>query len=154
MAQNSAEQGASECGGSLSPCAPSSSKRPAKYVGHEFSLLIELRDETLGTVVQMNGPSGQPEALRIQQLSKFERPQAPPGFYLPDSMFTRIQVNLAFSNGLPLKQSTLYAWRVEIDGQHRKSWNARFLVPGPPPGPVFGGPAAPSDITLPPPPEV
>ncbi len=123
---------------------------PAKYVGQEFALSIELRDETTGTVVTMAGPSGQPEALRVQQVAKFDRALPPPGFYVPGELPTRFQVNLGFSNGLPLRQSASYAWRVELDTQHRKAWVARFCVPGPPPGPVFGGPTGPAGIpTLP-----
>ncbi len=119
---------------------------PSKYVGQELSVSLELRDETAGQVVQLSSPSGQLEAMRVQHLAKVEAHSTPPGAWLPQGMFSRIQLNLMFSNGLPLKQGTLYSWRAEIDGQHRKNWRAQFAVPGPPPSPVFGGPVGPATI--------
>lgn len=116
---------------------------PSRHAGAEFAVLLELRNETADTVVQLPGPSGKPEALRIQQLVQAKRPQVQ-GAYVPESMFCRVQVMLNFANGLPLAPSTLYAWRLEVDGQHRKGWRAQFYVPGPPPAPVVGGPAGPS----------
>lgn len=74
---------------------------PGKYAGREFAFSLELRDEDSGSVVQVAGPSGQPDTMRIQQMVKGERSQAPDA-YLPESMFLRIQVALAFVNGLPL----------------------------------------------------
>ncbi len=124
---------------------------PPSYVGQEFTVSVELWDETIGMPVTMAGPSGQPEALRVQQAAKFERMQLPPGSYMPVDLAMRLQINLTFSNGLPLKQHTLYKWRVEIDGQHRDAWSAYFAVPGPPPGPVFGGRAGPTDLPVLPP---
>jgi hypothetical protein len=118
---------------------------PGKYAGQEFAASFELRDETAGTVVQMPGPSGQLESLRIQQVAKAERPQIP-GVYLPEVMFCRVHMVLAFPNGLPLAPACMYQWRLQIDGQYRSNWQVSFYVPGPPPPPVFGGPAGPSDL--------
>jgi hypothetical protein len=120
---------------------------PPTYVATELAVTLELRDETSDSVVQMAGPTGQREALRISQLARFEK--TPPllnGMVVPDGLPTRLQFNVGFSNGLPLKPGVLYAWRVDIDGQRRKPWAARFTVPAPPPGPVFGGPVGPSGI--------
>lgn len=121
---------------------------PARYAGQEFPLSLELRDADLDTVVQLPGPAGQLDAMRIQQLVKGERPVVP-GAYLPDDLPVRIQLTLGFTNGLPLTPGRKYVWRAEIAGQHRKDWSARFYVPGPPPPPVFGGPAGPADTALP-----
>lgn len=118
---------------------------PSRYVGQDFTLSLELRNEANGSVVTVPGPSGSPEALRLVQLSKVERPNIP-GLHLPPGVPTRVQVVTAFVNGLPLSLGTQYTWRVEIDSQHHKGWTATFYVPGPPPGPVFGGPAQPTDI--------
>lgn len=123
---------------------------PAKYGGQECAVSLELRNETSGSAVQLPGPSGQPEALRVSQVVKAERANIP-GVYLPESMFCRVQVVIGFPNGLPLAPGNLYAWRLAIDGQTRNGWHARFYVPGPPPPPVFGGPAGPADIPMPPP---
>lgn len=119
---------------------------PPKYNGHEFSVSLELHDDILGQVVQLTGPSGQLEAMRVQQVGKVEPHSAPPGVWLPQGMFGRVQLNLAFANGLPLKPGTLYSWRAELNGQKRKGWRAQFGIPGPPPPPVFGGPVGPTDI--------
>jgi hypothetical protein len=119
---------------------------PVRYVGQDVAVTIELRDETSDTAVQMAGPTGQAEALRISQLVRFEKVMSPPGMTVPEGLPTRLQFNVGFSNGLPLKPGALYAWRVSLDGQTRKQWAARFAIPGPPPGPVFGGPAGPADI--------
>lgn len=118
---------------------------PSKYVRQKFALSLELRDENTGEVVKVAGPDGTVQPLRLQQAVTVEPPAAP-GIYLPPDMFSRVQVSLGFPNGLPLTAGHYYDWRVEIDGQHRKSWRAQFLVAGPPPAPVFGGPAGPADI--------
>jgi len=112
---------------------------PGKYAGEQCALSLELRND-LNQVVQLTGPSGQPEALRIQQLTRIERPSVP-SHYLPPDMFCRVQMAVAFANGLPLEPGHTYTWKVQIDGNHRKDWVANFHVPGPPPPPVFGGPA-------------
>jgi len=118
---------------------------PSKYAGQEFSACLELRDEETGSAVQITGPSGQLEALRIQQVAKVER-LGPPGVYVPERMFSRVQLNVGFQTGLPLAPGRFYQWRLEIDGQHQKNWYVSFYVIGPPPGPVFGGQSGPTDL--------
>lgn len=118
---------------------------PPAFHGQEFPLSLELRDVEGNSVVTMTGPSGAPEALRVQSMVTPERPVLP-GTYLPPAMFARVQVVIGFQNGLPLSAGRFYEWRVEIEGQHRKGWIARFHVTGPPPPPVVGGPAGPSSI--------
>lgn len=122
---------------------------PREYVGQDFSLSLELHDEDAGTIVQIPGQSGQLEALRVQQVLRAERPSVP-GLYLPESMFSRVQVTLGFPTGLPLAPSRMYSWRMQIEGQHRPNWRASFYVPGPPPQPVFGGPVGPASLPSPP----
>lgn len=118
---------------------------PSKYAGREFPFSLELRDEETGQVVQLPGPAGNLDTMRIQQLVKGDRPNLP-GVYLPESMFIRVQLAVNFSNGLPLAPGRFYSWRAEVEGQHMKAWKARFHVAGPPPPPVVGGPAGPSSI--------
>jgi len=120
---------------------------PPKYAGQQFALSLELRDETAGQPVMVaTDPSGQLQPLRIQQVAQVRPPQVP-GLYLPpDAVWCRIQVPVAFQDGLPVQPGHEYLWRVQIDGQTRAGWGARFFVPGPPPPPVFGGPLGPADI--------
>lgn len=125
---------------------------PNKYAGEEFALSLDLRNETTGDVVQIATPSGQLEALRLQQVVRVEKPSLQ-GIYLPSDLTCRAQVSIGFPVGLPLTPGNTYAWHLQIDGQHRPGWNVRFHVLGPPPGPVFGGPAGPADISNSPPPQ-
>lgn len=118
---------------------------PVKYEGHDYALSLELRDELDGSAFQVVGPSGGPEPLRVQQICRLTKPVIP-NVYLPASFPLRNQIQLAMPPGLPLKAGHDYAWQVQIDGQHRKGWLARFHVLGPPPGPVFGGTTGPTDI--------
>jgi hypothetical protein len=116
------------------------------HVGEEFTLTVALHAADSGETITVPGPSGTAEALRVQQLSRVEAPPAQPGMYVPSSMFSRVQLMVAFPNGLPLAAGRRYSWRVEIDGAGRPDWRADFLVAGPPPNPVVGGPAHPSHI--------
>ena len=118
---------------------------PSKYAGQDFALTIELRDESTGHTVEVPGPSGKIEALRVQQLLKVQ-PVNVPGLYLPESVPARVQTSLAFPMGLPLQPGKSYKWWLEIDAQHRAGWEAAFHVAGPPPPPVFGGPAGPAHV--------
>lgn len=122
---------------------------PSEHLGHEFAVSVELRDLATDSVVMLTGPSGNLEALRVQQLFKADR-MVGPGIYLPESMFGRCQSLLGFANGIPLTPGHTYAWSVEVNGQHRKPWIAKFHVLGPPPPPVIGGPAQSPSAEMPP----
>ena len=127
-------------GGLTSPCCVAwVIDVPSKHVGQEYGASLELRDTTTGSAVQIVGPSGQAEALRIQQLVRVERPSVP-GAYLPEEMFCRQQMVVAFGQGLGLTAGHFYRWSLQIDGQHRPGWTASFHVLGPSPLPVIGGP--------------
>lgn len=119
---------------------------PKKYIGVEFPLLIELRRDDTNEVVTIAGPSGAPDSLRIQQLVKAEPIQTPPGAYIPDDVGSRVQFVMNFPAGLPLQGGVSYTWRVELEGQHRPGWDAKFHVVGPPPPPVIGGPSGPGSL--------
>jgi hypothetical protein len=118
---------------------------PARYIGQDFPVGLELKDDTNGQTVTVPGPTGNLEALRIQQLAKADPPHVP-GVYLPPTLWSRVQFVMGFPNGLPLQPGGLYHWRVEIEGQHRPGWSAHFHVAGPPPAPVFGGPSGSEEI--------
>lgn len=118
---------------------------PTQHLGKNFAISLDLRDADTSSVVQIAGVSGQPEALRVQHVVVAERPLIP-GMYLPPDLHGRVQMILAFPNGLPLRPGRSYEWRLEVDGTHRKGWVSRFHVAGPAPQPVIGGPAGPATI--------
>jgi hypothetical protein len=124
---------------------------PSTYVGHEFALVLELHDRTDGVLAEVVGLTNSPEALRISQLCRVEPPVAGAQMHIPVEMFSRTQVVVGFQGGIPLSAGHVYAWTAEIDGSRRSEAAAQFLVAGPRPGPVIGGPAGPATIpTLPP----
>lgn len=118
---------------------------PAKHLGQDFALSLQLKNDTDDQIVQVASPSGQLEALRVQQVARAERPQIP-NVYLPATMFGRVQIMIAFPTGIQLAPSKFYSWQVQIDGQTKPDWQASFYVVGPPPGAIFGGPAGPATI--------
>lgn len=123
---------------------------PSKYHGQQFALSVELRDETNDRAVMVPmPPAGAPGALRIQQMVLVQRPTIP-NLYLPETLPGRVQMQLAFLDGVPVQPGTLYSWQVQIDGQGKQSWRSWFYVPAPPAPPVIGGPSSPTDVTLPP----
>lgn len=123
---------------------------PRKHAGETASICLELKDRATGQTVALPGPTGAQDAVRIQQLVRFEAPSSPPGAMISDDVGCRWQGVLAFSNGLPLVPGHSYDWRLEVDGQKRKGWVASFHVLAPQPGPVIGGTAGPAPTGLPP----
>lgn len=122
---------------------------PSKYIGDEFPVSVDLRRDDTGELVKMQGPTGQAEAMRIQQMVKVEAASVP-GVYIPSGLASRVQLVYAFATGLALQPGVTYRWGLEIEGQANKNWRALFHVAGPPPPPVLGGPGGSTDPTLPP----
>ncbi len=120
---------------------------PGKYGGQQFSLELELRDETTGDAFMVPaGPGGTSQPLRFANVVQAPVP-AIPGVHLPqDQVTTQVQLPLAIVDGLPLQPGHAYSWRVKLDGQSKPGWQVRFYVPGPPPPVVFGGPSGPATI--------
>lgn len=118
---------------------------PQRYSGDTVDLTLELRNLTDDHVVQMQGPAGTVEALRVTQQATLQPPVVQ-GITLGRDMPIRLQINLGFPAGLPLSQGKTYAWKLQIDGRSRASWRAVFHVPAAPAGPIYGGPAGPADI--------
>lgn len=109
---------------------------PQRWIGDEFAVSLTLRDES-GEMVKMPGPSGELQAVRIQQILKVERPNVP-GVMSMGKLWSRSQIILNFPMGLPLARGQSYTWQLEIDGQDNPQWCASFLVAGVPPPPVAG----------------
>lgn len=109
---------------------------PSRFYGEDFAVSLTLVDEA-GDPVTVPSPSGEMQALRVQQLARAER-VVMPGANLPPDLPGRVQVVLNFTNGIPLTPGRNYRWRVEIDGNTNAQWEVDFYVVGPPPGPVIG----------------
>lgn len=119
---------------------------PQKYAGEQCAVSIELRNETSGMAVKVpTAPDGRPDTLRISQNVDIAAPTMP-GVRTPREMPCRIQIAAGIPAGIPLEPNAEYAWRLSLDGTHRKAWQARFWTLGGPPRPVFGGPSGPADI--------
>lgn len=120
---------------------------PGRYGGQQFSLELELRDETSDEAFSVAaGPDGRTHPLRFANVVTAPVP-AVPGVHLPlDQVTTQVHLPLAIIDGLPLTAGHAYAWRVKLDGQTKQGWHSRFYVPGPPPPIVFGGPSGPATI--------
>lgn len=108
---------------------------PPRYYDQEFAVTITLRDEA-GQPVQVPGPIGEPQTLRVQQILKAERPAAP-GMLTMDKPWAQAKVMVNFLNGLPLQGSHLYTWDLEIEGTPNPAWAVSFFVAGPA-SPVIG----------------
>ncbi len=119
---------------------------PGKYHGEQFGFSLELRNEDTGQAVQVPDPAtGLPGALRITQMFTVTRPSIP-NAQLSESTFARTQMTVGFPNGVPVQSGHVYGWHAQLNGKGNSCWVARFSVFGPPPPPVFGGPAGPSSI--------
>lgn len=110
---------------------------PPAHYNDSFALAAYLVDET-DTPVEVPGPAGDPQALRIQHLAKVEEPNLPGVVIRRKIVPAHIQMVVDFRGGLPLPPSHMYSWQVEIDGDARPTWRSSFYVVGPPPAPVIG----------------
>lgn len=111
---------------------------PPPFYGQDFTVSLQLMDQA-GQVVQLPGPVGEPQALRVAQIVRAEEPVTPAGSNIPKGvLWSHSQIIFSLPNGLPLPPNQLYTWTIEIDGEHRDVWAVSFYVPGPPPPPVIG----------------
>lgn len=110
---------------------------PPRHVDEQFALTLLLMDDA-NQVVEVPGPTGAAQALRISQLVKVEQPSFP-GLAVPRGVVPgRVQMVVNFPGGLSLAGGHLYSWQVDIDGQAPAAWRASFYVAGPPPPLVVG----------------
>lgn len=119
---------------------------PPDLYGEPFVLTLTLRDES-DQPVSVPGPTGGAEAMRVTQNARVEEPLFPPGANVPRGVaWSHTQVTLNIANGLPLPVGRMFTWTLEIDSDRDPRWAVSFYVPGPPQGPVLGGPANPASI--------
>jgi hypothetical protein len=109
---------------------------PSRFHGEDFALSMTLFDDA-GDPVDVPGPTGEMQPLRVQQLVRAERPVIP-GANVPPDAPGSVQVILNFGGGIPLSSGRTYYWRVEIDTNTNPQWETSFYVVGPPPAPVVG----------------
>lgn len=89
-----------------------------------------------GQPVQVPGPMGEYQAVRISQVVEFPAATTP-GVHIPNGAVPSVaQFAVNFSNGLPLAPGNSYTWRVQLD--HDVIASESFFVPQPPAGPVIG----------------
>lgn len=119
---------------------------PPDMYGQEFAITLTLRDAA-GKPVELPGPAGNPQAMRLAQNVRAEEPSFPSEANVPrHAVWAHSQMVFNLLNGLPLQPGQLYTWTVEIDSTRLDGWSVSFYVSGPRPGLVFGGPANPADI--------
>jgi len=88
-----------------------------------------------GGVVEVPGPTGATQALRIGQATLVLGASVP----IPKGVIrSQHQVVANFQAGLPLSAGHTDQWQMKIGGETRDDWVAEFFVPGPPPQPVIG----------------
>jgi len=104
------------------------------HIGDSFTLEAALYDESQ-QLVQVPGPAGQPQSLRIGHVFTVERPLVPGH---PAANWSHTQLVVNFAGGIPLAGNALYTWRVRIDGDEDHTWATSFYVAGTPQGPVIG----------------
>jgi hypothetical protein len=119
---------------------------PAKYVDQSYALAVELYDVTANSVVQVPGPDGRLQAMRIQQVATVNPLQLDPSMKRPDDAYIGNHIVMGFPTGMQLPRGHTFDWRVQINTQRRQHWETRFHVLEPVAQPVFGGPAMPSSI--------
>lgn len=113
---------------------------PPRLYNAECAVEIFLADAA-GDLVSIPGPAqGMPQQpLRVGQAVRFEEPRFnQPVNALTRYLYAKTQWVMSFATGLPLVPGQGYTWRVNIDDTSRDEWSERFVVMGPPVGPVLG----------------
>lgn len=111
---------------------------PPEFYGEDYTLSVALRDSS-GEPVEISGPDGSPQPMRVAQVVRAEAPVFPPGTNVPkDVVWSHAQVCLQLMNGLPLKPGDYYTWSVQVDATDRPEWSVSFYVAGPPHPVVLG----------------
>jgi hypothetical protein len=108
-----------------------------QHVGESYAFELALYDDT-DALVRLPGLTGELEALRIGQSVVVERPVVAGHAVPPGAMWSHAQVLVNFPAGLALTPGRAYTWRVRIDNDDDRVWNASFYVAGARPGPVRG----------------
>lgn len=102
---------------------------PPDLYGTDFAVTMTLRNAE-GEAVQLPGPAGSPQPMRISQLVRAEEPQFGPEANVPRGLiWAHTQIIFNLSHGLPLPSGQLYSWRLDIDGREDERWAVDFFVP-------------------------
>jgi hypothetical protein len=108
-----------------------------RFIGEAPAVELSLEHDD-GTLVELPGPAGVPQFLRVGQADHL-KPLLVPGLRIPnDAVRPHVQFVMFFSNGLPLSAGHSYTWRVRVDHQTRDEWTEKFYIPDAAPGPVLG----------------
>lgn len=119
---------------------------PPDLYGEDFAVTLTLRNAD-DEPVELPGPAGAMQAMRIAQNVRVEEPVFAPNLNVPRrAVWAHTQIILNLANGLPLALGQPYTWTLEIDSTQDPRWAVSFFVPGPRSAPVFGGPANPATI--------
>lgn len=89
-----------------------------------------------GDPVQIPGPAGELQTMRIGQNIQLAAPQLPGVDIPPGAVPSSAGFVIGFPNGLPLAPGHSYTWRVQVD--HDVIASESFYIPLPAPGPVIG----------------
>lgn len=101
---------------------------PSELTPLDVPVELALRDAA-DDVVSLGSP---PQAIRMAQITKFERPNVPGFPTLPPALASHSQMVVDFQ-GLPLTPGAVYSWVVRIDGDEDRVQRYNFVVLGGPP---------------------
>jgi len=74
-------------------------------------------------VVGQDANTGKPQHIQFNADVEAGRPAG-----IPEGTEQRTSTAIAIGPGIPLTAGQAYEWRLEIDGEHKELWSARFLV--------------------------
>lgn len=115
---------------------------PSTLYNAECSVEVLLEDSgggLVGVPLATGLPQQSTQPIRIGQVVRFDPPRLPAPVSMPSSYLpARVQFVLNFTMGLPLMPGQGYGWRVKLDDASRDDWVEKFVVIGPPTGPVIG----------------
>lgn len=110
---------------------------PPNLYNSETALEVLLEDSS-GNPMQIPGPTGETQILRIAQNVTLEEKNLSQIGVPRKTLWASFQWALMFGAGLPLPVGQRYVWRVKLDHATQPAWASEIFVPGAPPGPVLG----------------
>lgn len=95
---------------------------PWDMTNQPHEMVLQLLDAD-GQTVQVPGPTGEPQPLRVENRVEVGRP---PG--LPSGTEIKVPLVINLGQGLPLVPGQRYRWQLEINGHTKEHWSAAFYV--------------------------